>query len=190
MHAFTSSPLIKPNPLFPVPFEVTMPSISKPAIPPTTIVLIQGAFQTPLVYTRLHKALESDGYPTISPPSYPAKNTSAPNLPLTTLLDDAVAIRAVVSRLVEDEEKNVFVVMHSYGDLAGSEAIPESLSRASRAHRGMRGGVVHLFFFAALVISPGQSCEEVFGSSPNTFVDVERPIFLRLFSPLSMEKRR
>ncbi|RYO90848.1 hypothetical protein DL764_008386 [Monosporascus ibericus] len=90
-----------------------------------------------------------------------------PDFPSKTLSTDALAIQSVVRRLVEDEARNVLVLMHSYGGLVGSEAILEEFSREKRKEQGLAGGVFHLFFFAAFVLAEGQSVLGVFGESPN-----------------------
>jgi len=56
--------------------------------------------------------------------------------------------------------------MHSYGGVVGSEAIPQYLSFKSRKERGLKGGVIHLFFFSALLLDEGQSFLSAIGESP------------------------
>lgn len=75
-------------------------------------------------------------------------------------------------RLIEYEFKTVVVVMHSYGGLVGSEAIPPGLTFLDRKKRGLKGGVIHLFFFAAFLLEVGQSVLSAFGESPNNDVRV------------------
>ena len=96
-----------------------------------TIVVVQGSFQTALVYEALEKGLQSQGYPTIHPTLPSCSNIDSPTFPSITLLDDAVTIRREVGRVVE-ETKTVVLVMHSYGGLVGSEAIPEEMTYPSR----------------------------------------------------------
>src|SRR3954466_7716202 len=111
--------------------------MSTPTFPPPTnekptILLIQGSFQTPLVYSPLATQLRSLGYPTIHPPLPSCTDVDAPALPCTTLLDDAAAVRQELIRQIEDNGKLVVVVMHSYGGLVGSEAVTEDLTFAYR----------------------------------------------------------
>ena len=120
-----------------------------------TILIIQGFFQRPVVYAALEQRLESLGYPTVHPSLPTCSNTNEPNFPSLTLLNDAQAVREKLELLVEREQKTVMVVMHSYGGLVGSEAIPESMSHDKRRKDGLLGGVIHLFFFSAFLLDPG-----------------------------------
>ena len=151
-----------------------------------TILIVQGSFQTPLVYEKLGKTLESLGYPTIHPPLPTCSSTDSPDFPKLTLVDDALAVRLELTRLIEYEGKPVMVVMHSYGGLVGSEAIPAELSHASRHAKNLPGGVIHLFHVAAFLLEEGQSVLSAFGESPNNDVKVDalEPAFWRICSPL------
>ncbi len=69
--------------------------------------------------------------------------------------DDENAIRAVTQKLVEEEEKEVVLVMHSAGGFLGSAAI-EGLSRQEREGKGKRrGGVTKLIFLCAGIAPVG-----------------------------------
>ena len=140
-----------------------------------TILLVQGSFQIPQVYSKLVQGLEAQGYPTIHPQLPSCSNTDSPNFPQVSLVDDALAIRTELTRQVEYEGKNVVVVMHSYGGLVGSEAITEDLTWAKRRAQGLPGGVIHIFFYAAFLLNEGQSILSAFGESPNDDVKV-RPV--------------
>lgn len=148
-----------------------MASQSQESSEKPTIVVVQGSFQTPLVYVDLEKGLRSRGYPVIHPTLPSCSNTDSPTFASVTLTDDALAVQDEVTRLVE-EGKLVVVVMHSYGGLVGSEAIPEELSYSNRKCRNLRGGVVHLFMFSAFLIEAGKSVLDAFGESPNNVVKV------------------
>jgi pimeloyl-ACP methyl ester carboxylesterase len=133
-----------------------------------TVLLVQGSFQLPAVYAKLVAALETRGHPVVSPklPSL-ADGSSNADFVSKTLADDAVAVAAELNRLIETEQKDVVVLMHSYGGLVGSEAIPETLTRTSRKSRGLTGGVLRLVFVAAFMLAEGQSVLGAFGESPN-----------------------
>ncbi|KAF7540215.1 hypothetical protein G7054_g1601 [Neopestalotiopsis clavispora] len=136
-------------------------SIEKP-----DIVLVQGSFQLPEVYYKLADTLRTAGY-TVHQPILPT--LTEPDLASKTLSDDALAIQTVVQSLVE-VGKRVVVAMHSYGGLVGSEAIVKDLSFDQRQSDGRPGGVAHLFYFAAFILTEGQSVLGVFGESPNNEV--------------------
>lgn len=57
--------------------------------------------------------------------------------------------------------------MHSYGGLVGSEATLEEFSWAKRREQGLAGGVIHLLFFASIILPEGQSVISAFGESLN-----------------------
>ena len=146
-----------------------------------TIVLVQGSFQISKVYCKLKRGLVAQGYPTIHPELPSCSNTDSEDFPQVSLIDDALAIRTVLTRQVEYEEKLVVVVMHSYGGLVGSEAATEELSYAKRHAQGLPGGVIHLFLYSAFLLNEGQSVLSAFGESANNDVKVNTPstLFLR-----------
>ncbi|KAJ9363292.1 catalytic protein [Paecilomyces variotii] len=134
-----------------------------------TLLLVQGSFQLPLVYETLIKGLEAEGYPTVHP-QLPSCNPGDADFPTRTLADDSRAVTEALQSLIEKDGKYVVVIMHSYGGLVGSDAVPKELSYESRKQAGAPGGVIHLFYFAAFVLSPGQSVLKAFGESPNNDV--------------------
>ncbi|KAI1137484.1 alpha/beta-hydrolase [Hypoxylon sp. FL0543] len=137
--------------------------------PPTkpTVVLLQGSFQLPDVYHKFARLIKSRGFP-VEQPSYPSlTGQDEPDFAKKTLTDDVKAVEDVIRRLVESEGKTVLVAMHSYGGLVGAEAVPEDLALRSRKDRGLSGGVAHLFYVAAFVMSAGQSVAALFGDSPH-----------------------
>ncbi|KAF2826215.1 catalytic protein [Ophiobolus disseminans] len=139
-----------------------------PALP--TILLIQGSFQTPLVYSALTTLLRSRGY-TVHHPSLPScTDPSAPDFPSKTIDSDTAVVRSLLERLVNDEDLTVVVVMHSYGGLVGSNAVSRELSYGKRGEEGKKGGVVHLFYFAAFILEEGKSVLGSFGESENNDV--------------------
>ena len=137
-----------------------------------TILLVQGSFQIPQVYSKLVQGLKAQGYPVIHPQLPTCSDTDSPHFPQLSLVDDALAIRIELIRQVEYLGKNVVVVMHSYGGLVGSEAVAEELSYAKRHAQGLPGGVIHLFLYSAFLINEGQSVLSAFGESPTNDVKV------------------
>ena len=145
-----------------------------------TIVLVQGSFQIRKVYDKLIGGLVARGYHTVHPELPSCSNTDSTDFPKLSLVDDALAIRTELTRLIEYEGKTVVVVMHSYGGLVGSEATTEELSFAKRQALGLPGGVVHLFLYSAFLLNEGQSVLSAFGESPNNDVKVS---MLGIFFP-------
>lgn len=157
-----------------------------------TIVLIQGSFQITKVYCKLKRGLMAQGYPVIHPDLPSCSNTDSENFPQMSLIDDALAIRTVLTRQVEYEEKLVVVVMHSYGGLVGSEATTEDLSYAKRHAQGLPGGVIHFFLYSAFLLNERQSVLSAFGESANNDVKVStssvlflRPSISQMSSPMA-----
>ncbi|RDH30325.1 Alpha/beta hydrolase fold-1 [Aspergillus welwitschiae] len=121
-----------------------------------SVVLIQGSFQTPLVYAKLTTGLRDLGYPVIHPSLPSCTNVEADDFPTRTMEDDARTITETLQQLIEKEGKSVVVVMHSYGGIVGSTAIPQFLAYTSRQAEGKKGG--------------GASVMGTFGESPNNYV--------------------
>ncbi|KAI1745809.1 catalytic protein [Xylaria scruposa] len=134
-----------------------------------TLVLVQGSFQLPEVYYKLSDALRATGYHVIQPSLPSLTDQDKPDFASKSLTDDALAIRSKVTELVEEGE-TVVMVLHSYGGLVGTEAITKDLSFEQRKSNGLAGGVLHLFYFAAFILSEGQSVLSTFGESPNNLV--------------------
>ncbi|OJJ65453.1 hypothetical protein ASPBRDRAFT_591537 [Aspergillus brasiliensis CBS 101740] len=138
-----------------------------------SIMLVQGSFQTPLVYSKLATGLRDVNYPVIHPPLPSCSDVDASDFAARTMEDDARTITEALEQLIEEEQKFVVVVMHSYGGIVGSTAIPRSLTHASRQKEGKVGGVLHLFYYAAFVLPRGASVKETFGESPNNEVGAD-----------------
>jgi predicted alpha/beta hydrolase family esterase len=131
------------------------------------ILIVQGSFQTPDFYAPLETYLQSKGYETHHPILPSCSRIHAPDFASKDLKSDADVVEAALNELIEQEERDVYVVMHSYGGLVGNEAIPESLTRKSREKEGKVGGVIHLFYFASFILYIGDSVLGTFGESPN-----------------------
>jgi hypothetical protein len=138
------------------------------------IFIVQGSFHTPHAYQKLRDGLQHLGYSAFHPGLPSCSNIDSTDFPTGTLHDDSAAVKSVIERLVNDEGKKVFVIMHSYGGLVGSNAISQELSFAHRKSSGLSGDVVHLFYIAAFVLDKGQSVLGTFGESPNNDVRVSQ----------------
>lgn len=135
-----------------------------------TILLVQGSFQIPKAYGKLTSALRSRGFVVAHPHLPSLSDHDSPDFAKRSLADDSHVIEAEAKRLVVDEGKTIMVVMHSYGGLVGSNAIPEDLSLQSRRQKGLAGGVSRLFYFAGFILEQGKSVLDTFGESPNNDV--------------------
>jgi hypothetical protein len=138
------------------------------------IVVVQGSFHTPQAYQKLTDGLKHQGYATFQPELPSCSKTDDADFPSKTLHDDSAVIKSVAERLVNDEGKKVFVVMHSYGGLVGGNAISRELSFKYRKSAGLPGGVIHLLYVTAFVLDERQSVLGTFGESPNNDVKVSK----------------
>lgn len=82
-----------------------------------TIVIVPGACQPPSLYVPFTKALEAQSVPTVVV-SLPSVGASPG---LKDFAADVPLIRQIVTSLL-DKEKDVVVLMHSYGGIPGSAA--------------------------------------------------------------------
>lgn len=115
-----------------------------------TIVCVPGAWHGPEIYDPAFSFLRSSGYPTVALPLPSAGASPA----LKDFSADVEIIRKGVSTLVEDEEKEVVLVTHSYSGMPGAEA-PIGLGKKEREKKGLKGGVIRLVFIMAFAMPEG-----------------------------------
>ena len=116
-----------------------------------TIVVAHGAWHVPAHYEPMAKPLREAGFEVIIPKHQSVGPKSDPGF---ALQKDATAI-AKVLRNVLSSGKDAILLMHSYGGIAGGEAVGmlyEDPPQASNA-----GRLVRLVFLAAHVIEKGTS---------------------------------
>ena len=136
------------------------------------ILMVQGSIMLPSVYKQLEDHLNSIGYSTVHPVLPSCDERLGDEVPLKSLIDDALAIRLELIRQIEYEGKKVVMVMHSYGGIVGTEALREEYSFSHREKQGLAGGVIHQFCFSAFMLQAGQSVLSTFGESPNNLLKV------------------
>ncbi|KAI1470713.1 alpha/beta-hydrolase [Daldinia caldariorum] len=127
------------------------------------IVLIHGAFLSPLHYRKIIEPLRSQGYIVLSPPM------------ATTGIDDSVAGKTYVDdvkRLLDcllpylDEGREAVVVGHSQGGIAAS-ALTEGQTIEDRKAKGLKGGIKSVIYLTALAIPmKGASLLSILGGAP------------------------
>ncbi|KAI5868497.1 alpha/beta-hydrolase [Durotheca rogersii] len=151
--------------------------------PKPLIILIHGAFFSPVHYRSLIEPLRAQGYPVVAPP-----------LP-STGLDDSVAGKTYVDdvkRLLEaaspflDEGREAVVVGHSQGGIAAS-ALTEGQTVQDRKARGLQGGIRAVVYLTALAIpKKGDSLHGLLGGTPPPIYKAEGPFYVltdQVFSP-------
>ena len=72
----------------------------------------------------------------------------------TTLQEDATFIKNVVSKLIDEEGKDVILLLPS-GGMVGTEAVTEEMSKTYREKRALKGGVVKLLHVCAFLLHKG-----------------------------------
>ncbi|TVY36047.1 hypothetical protein LOCC1_G007977 [Lachnellula occidentalis] len=140
-----------------------MAAIHKP-----TILFIHGSWHNPNHFKSIRTLFESAGFPTECPPQ--ATINAKPHTTLT-LQDDVQVIQAALSNLIEDD-KDIIVVMHSYGGVLGSEAVHEKFGKKVRQEKGLTGGVTQLLYLTAFILPLGASITTTLGQLP-PFIKVE-----------------
>ncbi|KAL8917845.1 MAG: hypothetical protein Q9172_005667 [Xanthocarpia lactea] len=138
------------------------------------VVLIPGFWEGPSVYDAVVSSLKAHSY---SAQTIPLCSTGQPSPNNPSMKDDVAVFRSVIAPLVEKEEKDVLLILHSAGGFLGPMAI-EGLSSKERAATGKKGGVSKIVFLT------GAIWEEGFKHVPLPFFDyqVSNAICSLLFS--------
>jgi pimeloyl-ACP methyl ester carboxylesterase len=118
------------------------------------IVLVPGAWHNSKCYYLLVPILEAAGYKVeaLNLPSVGAEP------PAKSLDLDVQHIRSIILPKIE-QDRDVVVVMHSFGAVPGSSAL-KGLSKSDRSAEGLSGGVVGLVYLCAWVIPEGQAVHD------------------------------
>ncbi|KAK2808473.1 hypothetical protein FQN50_004681 [Emmonsiellopsis sp. PD_5] len=130
-----------------------------------TILLTPGAWHVPAHFGPLTASLAALSYPveTVSLPTIGAEP------PAKSLSDDVAAVRAALTRLIDDEGRDVVVVAHSYGGIVVSCACEGFVKGKGREG----GGVVLIVFICAGLVRKGISVFESFGRKWIGFLRME-----------------
>jgi hypothetical protein len=149
---------------------------------PFMVLFVQGAWHREEHAVPLVSSIKAAGYDCETAP-FPSNILTAANpytepdhpdftAPLTdptTLPDghaDSAAIGEKLNVLIEQEEKTVLVIAHSYGGWAASEAANQKLSRSQRMKLGKKGGLLGIFYVCAFPLPLGQSMLAYFEGTP------------------------
>ncbi|KAL4949989.1 Alpha/beta hydrolase family-domain-containing protein [Aspergillus filifer] len=140
---------------------------SKPKPTPTIFFSI-GSWLTPEPFTPLCNKLLEKNIPS-EVPAHPSIDAEPPTKGLT---DDITSLRSVLTRLIEDEGKDVVVVGHSSGGISASGAV-EGLSKKERVKEGKEGGVLMVVYMAAFVLDKGMSLLDMLGGEYLPWMEVD-----------------
>ncbi|KAL9106352.1 MAG: hypothetical protein Q9227_008621 [Pyrenula ochraceoflavens] len=119
------------------------------ASPKPTLLFVHGAWHNPNCWNDIRRELERLGYPTVAPSLISMEQRPA----VASHLEDVTVVRREIETLVA-EGRDVIVVMHSYGGIAGGGAIGGlEVGRSTDA----RGGVTAAIFLASFLPPKGKS---------------------------------
>lgn len=143
-----------------------MPSENFPVV-----VLVPGAFGTPAGYEKLLPYLNEAGIST-HPGPYPSCDPADPltaNCP-----DDIASLRDnVLLPLIDDQQKDVVILAHSYGGVVAGGAA-KNLDKQARKAQGQAGGVIGLIYVAGNITLEGESLAEAVGGAYPPFIKVDK----------------
>ncbi|KAF1963781.1 alpha/beta-hydrolase [Byssothecium circinans] len=132
-------------------------------------VIPPGGSQNPTHYGYLAHLLQSAGYPT-----YSALLPSVGNSGKVTTQDDMAFIRdRMILPILELEERDVILVMHSYSGVPGSAAAL-GLGKRERIAQDNKAGVIGQIFYAAMLQKGGDGVD-LFTAGGGSFPPFLRP---------------
>ena len=140
-----------------------------------TILLIPGAWHTPVFFGGLIGKLNGRGLDTRTL-QLPTTATSGEGA--TSPADDAdahtdaAAVSELLARLVHGEDREVLVLAHSYGTLAAMEAVAVDATLAARRSEGRRGGVMGVLSLSGMLVVPGGTIGDTTGAAPPAWTEV------------------
>lgn len=124
---------------------------SKPAI-----VFVPGAWHSPSHFAPTIELLEEAGYSTRGVHLPSVRNVAPwPD----SHYPDSEAVRNVILSALDGAEKNVILVMHSYGGVPGGDAC-RALAKHDRLREGKSTGIVGLVYIAAFAPDEGESLND------------------------------
>ena len=127
-------------------------TMSKP-----TIVFLPGAWLPETTYASFLQALEQAGYPVLYI-SYPSCDSASADCQ-----QDATYIRdQAIKPLIEDQGKDIVLLMHSYASMPGASAA-RGFSKTDRQQNGQAGGILALICISAFLVPEGLSCAALQG---------------------------
>jgi len=134
-----------------------------------TIVLVPGAWHSPVHYALLIAALKAKKYDVVTDrlPSVGSSNPQAQSVKV-----DSAYIKNKLLLPSINAGKDVLLLMHSYGGCPGADAA-KGLSKIERKAAGQKGGIIGLVFMCAFVAHEGDSLKSTLpGGVYNDWVSV------------------
>ncbi|EER25461.1 hypothetical protein D8B26_000246 [Coccidioides posadasii str. Silveira] len=119
------------------------------------IVMVPGAWHTPAAFDLLNPIFQKHNYDTW-PIQLPSVGIS-PGLP--DMSADVAAVRSHVKKILDKDNRDVVIVMHSYSAVPATEAM-KGLGKNERTESGRQTGVVALLYIACLLPTEGRSSSD------------------------------
>ncbi|KAF2993668.1 hypothetical protein E8E13_000678 [Curvularia kusanoi] len=139
-----------------------MTAISKP-----TILLVPGAWMPSEQFDSLKNLLARENYESIT-----VDHPSVGNEPADQTLDTDVAnLRNTLTQLIDQDGKEVVLLLHSYGGIVGSCA-SEGFGTKQRADEGKRGGITAIIFVTAFLLQVGENLLDKLGGNWPAWMDI------------------
>ncbi|KAJ0419320.1 Alpha/beta hydrolase fold-1 [Aspergillus carlsbadensis] len=138
----------------------------------TTIVLVPGAWLTPSFYEPFLNAISETRHP-VHCAEYPSLDPADPTT--ADCKSDADVIAQTLHHLIEDEGRDILLVLHSYAGMPGAAAA-RGLSKSERVRQGKSGGVVGMVFIAAFIVPEGVSCSGLQGGNLPSWILLDKPL--------------
>jgi len=138
---------------FGTPFAQTDVLALKGRMSKPTIVLIPGAWHSPIHYNALIELLEDAHYDVVTD-RLPSVGSNRPRE--QSVAKDAAHIKNALLKPLLDSGKDILLLLHSYGGCPGADAA-KGLSKSERTAAGKKGGIIGLIFMCAFVANEGDS---------------------------------
>ncbi|KAK8134843.1 alpha/beta-hydrolase [Apiospora sp. TS-2023a] len=136
------------------------------------LVLVPGAFGTPEGYAKLFPYLAEAGIPT-QPGGYPSADPADPTT--ATCAKDVAHLRDhVLLPLLDEQQKDVVLLAHSYGGVVGGAA-SKGLDRQTRTAGGYKTSVIGLIYVAGNITLEGESLLQAVGRAYPPFIKLNKP---------------
>jgi hypothetical protein len=127
------------------------------------VVILPGSWHLPIHYEDLVLHLKSNGFSDVTCHQHASTTKNYPLPKDATLEQDTVLLRHVLQPLAE-AGKPIILVAHSYGGIVGNNSL-DGLLWVQRQALGKPGGVVHIVYFAALIIPAETALVTPFGGN-------------------------
>ncbi|KAE8375739.1 hypothetical protein BDV26DRAFT_283214 [Aspergillus bertholletiae] len=136
-----------------------------------TIIFVPGAWLVPEFYRPFLEAVQAAGFPTYTAELLSLNPVDPAAADCAT---DAESIRRLVCSLVEDEGRDVVLVMHSYASMPGAAAAV-GISKSERVKQEKKGGVLGLVCMGAFLVPEGISCAGTQGGNLPSWILLDQP---------------